>query len=148
MLKIRETYRIDWLFQLSDNFYPSIYFDTRLSAKEKTQMIEGRIIESYRIANSVKNNTHIPKIIPYFWYKYHGGQKFLTKVKVFWRTKRKQTFVVLQEDVFNAFLTLSTSDVDAVVIWGSSNDVNTKAKCLDLYQYVDNVLGPSLVNNF
>ncbi|XP_044261623.1 hyaluronidase-like [Tribolium madens] len=127
----KENDRLEWLFQMSDNLHPSIYFDGRLSAKEKIQMIEGRINEAHRVATYVKTRTHRPKIVPYFWYKYHGGQVFLTK-----------------EDLFNAVLTLSTSDIDGVVIWGSSNDVNTKNKCLDLYEYVDNVLGPSLVNNF
>lgn len=73
-------FRIDWLFRLSDNLYPSIYLDARLTPREKTQMIEGRINEAKRVAN-INNKTKSLKILPYFWYKYHGGQTFLTKVK-------------------------------------------------------------------
>ncbi|RZB39276.1 Glyco hydro 56, Piwi, PAZ and/or DUF1785 domain containing protein [Asbolus verrucosus] len=125
---LKENDRIDWLFNASDNLHPSLYLSGgRLTPKEKMQMIEGRVNEAHRVAAYVKTKTHEPKIVPYFWYKYHGGQTFLSK-----------------EDVFNSFLTLSTLDVDGVVIWGSSNDVNTKAKCLELYEYVDNVLGPGL----
>jgi hyaluronoglucosaminidase len=72
--------RIDWLFRLSGNLYPSVYFESRLSAKEKVQMIEGRVQEAHRVADHGKTKGRTPKVVPYFWYKYHGGEVFLTKV--------------------------------------------------------------------
>jgi hyaluronoglucosaminidase len=72
--------RIDWLFRLSGNLYPSVYFESRLSAKEKVQMIEGRVQEAHRVADHGKTKGRTPKVVPYFWYKYHGGEVFLMKV--------------------------------------------------------------------
>lgn len=31
------------------------------------------------------------------------------------------------------------------IIWGSSNDVNTRRKCQKLDQYLTNILGPELI---
>jgi hyaluronoglucosaminidase len=76
----KENDRIDWLFRLSGNLYPSVYFESRLSAKEKVQMIEGRVQEAHRVADHGKTKGRTPKVVPYFWYKYHGGEVFLTKV--------------------------------------------------------------------
>ncbi|KAJ8982193.1 hypothetical protein NQ317_013495 [Molorchus minor] len=104
-----ENNRIDWLFKLSDDLYPSIYLGNL------------RLTDSDRVA----------MIIPYFWYKYHDTKDFVSK-----------------DDLYRIFTVLATSMIDGMVIWGSSNDVNTKTKCLQLYQYVDDVLGPSLVNIF
>lgn len=72
------------MFDLSDNFYPSIYLgNLRLSASDKVEMIEGRINEAYRMAERVRNDTYIPKIIPYFWYKYHDTKQFVSKASSF-----------------------------------------------------------------
>nr|XP_023016548.1 hyaluronidase-like [Leptinotarsa decemlineata] len=126
---IEENNRIQWLFLNDDNFYPSIYLpNLRLTENEKVQMIQGRIEESRRIKKQFNRTS---KIIPYFWYKYQDTNKFVTKT-----------------DLSNAFGVLSKSDIDGLVIWGSSNDVNSKQKCLDLYHYIDNTLGPLLVNSF
>lgn len=46
--------------------------------------------------------------------------------------------------MLNVFFMLMSSDIDGFIIWGSSNDVNTKKKCLELYDYIDTVLGPVL----
>ncbi|KAJ8916657.1 hypothetical protein NQ315_000302 [Exocentrus adspersus] len=122
----QENDRTKWLFELSDNLYPSIYLgNLRLTANNKVEMVEGRIKEARRV---VQNGT---KIIPYFWYKYHDTKQFVSK-----------------DDVFNVFTVLSTSVIDGVVLWGSSLDVNTKSKCLHLFQYIDDVLGPLLLNSF
>lgn len=43
------------------------------------------------------------------------------------------------------FTVLGSSHIDGVILWGSSNDVNTRTKCLELYQYIDEELGP-LIN--
>lgn len=48
----------------------------------------------------------------------------------------------LQDDLYNAIDLMKKSDMDGVIIWGSSGDVNTKENCLALQNYVDEVLGP------
>lgn len=45
------------------------------------------------------------------------------------------------------FFVLKALNVDGFIIWGSSNDVNTKNKCTDLYSYIDDILGPALLNS-
>lgn len=45
------------------------------------------------------------------------------------------------------FFVLKALNVNGIILWGSSNDVNTKTKCDQLYSYVDNVLGPALLNS-
>ncbi|CAG9833995.1 unnamed protein product [Diabrotica balteata] len=124
-----ENDRLKWLFQLSDNYYPSIYIgNSSLSAPQKVQMIEGRIEESHRIMKSLNIRKNI---IIYFWYKYQDTNKFLNK-----------------SDVFNIFTVLASANIDGVILWGSSNDVNTRSKCVELYNYIDDILGPALVYNF
>lgn len=74
------SYRTTWLFQLTDNFHPSVYLgDKKLTATDKVQMVEGRIDESLRIIRKL-NFVAPSKIIPYFWYKYHDTNEFVTKV--------------------------------------------------------------------
>ncbi|CAH0549075.1 unnamed protein product [Brassicogethes aeneus] len=127
---VLENNNIKWLFESQDNFYPSIYMgDLHMSAKDKVQMITGRMVEANRVRNMVKNRKH-PKILPYYWYKYHDTNGFLSK-----------------DDVFNTLAVLGSSNIDGLILWGSSNDVNTKKKCYALYDYIQDTLGPSLINN-
>lgn len=122
---IAENDRLKWLFQLTDNFYPSIYIgNSSYSMIDKIKMVKGRINESIRI----RNNLNVRKnIIIYFWFKYQDTTKFLSK-----------------EDLLNIFTIIAKANIDGLVIWGSSNDVNTKQKCLELHQYIDDILGPLL----
>lgn len=72
-----ENDRIKWMFNISDNLYPSLYLsENRLNAAEKIQMIEGRIKEAFRISNN-------QQILPYFWYKYQDTKTFVSKVTTF-----------------------------------------------------------------
>lgn len=41
--------------------------------------------------------------------------------------------------------TIHNSNASGIIIWGSSNDVNTKSKCLDLLDYVNTTLGPAVL---
>ncbi|XP_057663715.1 hyaluronidase B-like isoform X3 [Diorhabda carinulata] len=123
--RLRAKRKLKWLFQLTDNFYPSVYIgNSSYSMVDKIKMVKGRINESIRIRNSLNVRKNI---ILYFWFKYQDTNKFLSK-----------------EDLLNLFTVISKSNIDGVVIWGSSNDVNTKQKCLELHQYIDDVLGPIL----
>lgn len=48
----------------------------------------------------------------------------------------------LQEDLFNSINYMKKSGINGVILWGSSNDVDTKKKCNLLQEYIQNVLGP------
>lgn len=41
---------------------------------------------------------------------------------------------------------MKANEVDGFVLWGSSNDVNSKKNCYDLFNYIDFYLGPALKN--
>ncbi|XP_044742020.1 hyaluronidase-like [Chrysoperla carnea] len=119
----KENDKTIWLFESSDTFYPSLYFnEKKLTPNGRQQLIRGRITEAQRIADNIAT----PKfIIPYFWYKYQDTGAFLT-----------------QEDIYLSLTQLKKSGVNGVIFWGSSNDVNTKAKCQELHDYVEQTLGP------
>lgn len=124
---MKENDRLMWLFESSDNLHPSFYLsENRLTAAEKIQMIEGRIEEAQRIQQQTPNK---PQILPYFWFKYQDTKNFVSK-----------------RDLFNSLLAMKGNKVDGFVLWGSSNDVNTKTKCYDLFEYIDGTLGPILLN--
>ncbi|XP_060534174.1 hyaluronidase-like [Cylas formicarius] len=120
----QENDRTTWLFNLADNFYPSLYLgDKRLNATDKIQLVQGRLDEALRLRKAL--NAPSKQILPYFWYKYQDTLEFLRK-----------------DDLLNTLTVLAGSNVDGVILWGSSNDVNTKAKCQQLYAYLDDILGP------
>ncbi|GLG98918.1 Hyaluronidase [Gryllus bimaculatus] len=50
------------------------------------------------------------------------------------------------EALYTSIATPKNMDVNGVVIWGSWNDVKTKAKCEALQSYVGSVLGPIVKN--
>lgn len=41
---------------------------------------------------------------------------------------------------------MKANEVDGFVIWGSSADVNSKKNCYALFDYINDSLGPALVN--
>lgn len=49
-----------------------------------------------------------------------------------------------QVDLKSVLHTLYVSGATGFIIWGSSNDVNTKEKCIKLLNYLDNTLGPNI----
>ncbi|XP_044763612.1 hyaluronidase-like [Coccinella septempunctata] len=124
-----ENDRLFWLFSESALLLPSLYLQSKLNKKDKIELIEGRVAEAQRIANYIQQKQKRPAIVPYFWYKYQDTRRFLKK-----------------EDLKDAFSMLSSLRVDGVIIWGSSNDVNTKEKCRVLYNYLSDILGPILIN--
>lgn len=56
--------------------------------------------------------------------------------------KRKNDNSLLQEDVLNGFKTIQNLGGDGIVLWGSSNDFNTKLKCQEFKNYLTEILGP------
>lgn len=47
-----------------------------------------------------------------------------------------------QADLEATLRKISELGADGLIIWGSSNDINTKEKCLRFREYLNNDLGP------
>ncbi|XP_077298516.1 hyaluronidase B-like [Arctopsyche grandis] len=121
---VDENNRIQWLWDESDILFPSVYMSkNRLSSAERLQMVKGRVLEARRVASRTNRNS---LIYPYVWYKYQDEtSEFVTKA-----------------DLHSAISHMKNSNLNGAVIWGSSNDVSSREKCVALEQYVKNVLGP------
>ncbi|KAF5279141.1 hypothetical protein FQA39_LY18319 [Lamprigera yunnana] len=118
---------IRWLFRATDNLNPSVYLrENGFTATQRKELINGRIKEAQRIMSTLRDNKN-RSLIPYFTLQYPDTSQFLSKV-----------------DIENSIDVFKTKQVDGVIIWGSSNHVNTEAKCKSLYHYVDTVFGPAL----
>nr|QTY40918.1 venom polypeptide precursor [Doratifera vulnerans] len=114
-----ENDNIGWLWSKSVGLYPSVY-TKRIRPKKQAELIRGRITE----ANRVKAPGTI--VVPYFWFKYLDGG-FLS-----------------EHDMNMSLKTLYDANVDGIIIWGSSADVNTADKCLELQDYLEQILGPAI----
>lgn len=69
------------------------------------------------------------------------SHKTLTSFKYYvlqWNYRK----LTLQEEVDAVFETLQSKQASSLIVWGSSNDVNTVEKCNQLYKYVDSTFGP------
>jgi hyaluronoglucosaminidase len=51
---------------------------------------------------------------------------------------------LLQEDLGNSLAIVHEYNAGAVVLWGSSNDTNSRERCIALKHYLNSVLGPSI----
>lgn len=72
---------MEWLYNITDNLHPSLYLsESKLTAEQKMQMVEGRINEAHRIVNFLNKTDGGTEILPYFWYKYQDTKEFLSKV--------------------------------------------------------------------
>ncbi|OWR47682.1 putative hyaluronidase [Danaus plexippus plexippus] len=91
-----------------------------LSSTQLSSLINGRVKESVRVR--FKNTP----VLPYFWFRYRDAG------------------FMKQEDLSVALSTLYQSKASGLIIWGSSNDVNTVDKCKKLYNYVETILGPKI----
>ncbi|CAG9568574.1 unnamed protein product [Danaus chrysippus] len=111
---------IYWLWAESTALFPSIYSSKKLTNSQLPFHIKGRIKESARV------RLEDTPILPYFWFRYRDGD------------------FMKQEDLSVALSTLYQSKASGLIIWGSSNDVNTVDKCKKLYNYVETVLGPNI----
>lgn len=119
----KENDRITWLFKISDALYPSVYLREKLNTIQQVQLVKGRIKEAKRIGNQ-------KRIIPYYRYKYTDTKNYVDVYHL------KQTLTPIRD-----------SNVDEIVFWGSSKDVSSKKNCIELAEYVESTLGPTLNNN-
>lgn len=75
-------FRLFWLFSDSSLLLPSLYLQSKLTKKDKIELIEGRVREAQRIADYIQQRQKRPSIVSYFWYKYQDTKGFLKKVTV------------------------------------------------------------------
>ncbi|XP_065215815.1 hyaluronidase A-like [Planococcus citri] len=116
--------RIKWLFEESSAIYPSLYYKKySMTQHTRAQFMEGRVTESMRVARM--SSTPTP-VYPYTWFKYYDSKEFVDK-----------------NDLINSMVIPKKDGAAGVIIWGSSNDVNTESKCRSLHNYVNTVLGPA-----
>ncbi|XP_012263256.2 hyaluronidase-like isoform X1 [Athalia rosae] len=121
-----ENDRLSWMFNLQGMLLPSVYIRSSLNKRERMELISCRVKEAMRISSKLKQA--LPKtVLPYFWYKYQDKtDDFLTS-----------------EDLSNGFRLIKSIGGDGIVIWGSSNDFNTKQKCQEFRDYLSETLGPT-----
>ncbi|EEB14203.1 Hyalurononglucosaminidase precursor, putative [Pediculus humanus corporis] len=121
----RENDKILWLFNTSTAFYPSLYMSTKLNEFQQSQFVIGRLNEAWRMAIKV-SGPKIPRVNPYIWFKYYDSEEFLSYA-----------------DIYSALDVTRKYKMGGAIIWGSSNNVNSKEKCKTLLRYLDTVLGPA-----
>ncbi|XP_075986202.1 hyaluronidase-like isoform X2 [Anticarsia gemmatalis] len=115
----QENDEIDWLWSESTAIFPSVYSTHDMSSSQLSAFIRGRVKEAARVKSNVP-------ILPYWWYRYRDDGYFT------------------EADLDASFSTFYKSNATGFIIWGSSNDVNTVAKCQKLRDYVTNTLGPAI----
>jgi len=121
-----ENNKIQWLFDNSVAIFPSLYLSKlQMSPEQRVQFMKGRMNEAVRVAQNVQRVTK-PTVNAYVWYRYHDVNEFLS-----------------QEDLRNSLAIVHQYN-GAVILWGSSNDTNSKEKCSALKHYLNTVLGPAI----
>uniref|UniRef100_A0ABD2VTE1 Hyaluronidase n=1 Tax=Trichogramma kaykai TaxID=54128 RepID=A0ABD2VTE1_9HYME len=53
--------------------------------------------------------------------------------------------VFLQRELVGTIMEISRRGADGMILWGSSADLDTEAKCNDFRDYLHEVLGPTLL---
>lgn len=118
----RDNDGMSWMFNEMSAHYPSLYLkENDMYSWKRRMFVEGRLNEAMRVAGDVP-------VYPYVWYKYHDTDAFLT-----------------QEDMVEVLRRPLSRGCRGVVIWGASNDVNTREKCQALARYLDEVIGPTVL---
>lgn len=110
-----------WLFSASTSIYPSLYLKHKnMTEYDRLRFMQGRLDEANRIKEG-------KPVYPFIWFKYFDNKEFLKN-----------------SDMINALVVPRKMGSQGVIIWGSSNDVNTERKCQNLLSYLHNTLGPAV----
>ncbi|CAG9767753.1 unnamed protein product [Ceutorhynchus assimilis] len=125
-LVMDENDRINWLFDLSDSLYPSVYLQESYTAEQRVRYIETSLDEAIRIRNNSDSNK---KIYVYYWYKYQDTGNYLSK-----------------QDLFMTLTSIASYNIDGLILWGASADVSSKSNCVQVYEYIDTVFGPTVIH--
>uniref|UniRef100_A0A8D8UZ88 Hyaluronidase n=1 Tax=Cacopsylla melanoneura TaxID=428564 RepID=A0A8D8UZ88_9HEMI len=110
-----------WLFSASSSLYPSLYLKhSNMTEIDRMRFMQGRLEETNRVRDA-------SPVYPYIWFKYFDDKEFLK-----------------DSDMINSIIIPKKLGADGVIIWGSSNDVNSERKCRALVSYLHNTLGPAV----
>ncbi|KAK6634016.1 hypothetical protein RUM44_004623 [Polyplax serrata] len=123
---LKENNELLWLFNSSTALFPSIYMSSRFDEFEQVKFVVGRLNEAWRVA-ILKSKRNFPPVYPYIWFKYYDSENYLSKA-----------------NIYTALEITRRYKMGGAVIWGASNDVNSKEKCETLLEYLKTVLGPTV----
>ncbi|XP_055920408.1 hyaluronidase Tab y 2.0101-like [Eupeodes corollae] len=121
-----ENNMIQWMFQSSDVIYPSVYLQERIPPFNRIPFVRGRVSEALRVAKMSDEKVR-PQVLVYHRY-------------VFTDTLRQ----IDAATTFNIFQEIKQNGADGIVLWGSSYDLDTKAKCQQFQIYLKEKLGPAV----
>ncbi|XP_069689199.1 hyaluronidase Tab y 2.0101-like [Periplaneta americana] len=119
-----ENDRLQWMFEASGALYPSLYESAQYSTDQHIAFLKGRMDEAVRVAD---NTTPRPPIYSYYRYNYFDSGEYLSV-----------------DDLSNGFKTMRDYGASGVILWGSSNDLNTTDKCKSFNEFLNSHLGPIL----
>lgn len=113
--------QIQWLFNASTALFPSVYLSqTGRDRDDEFLFIQNKLKEAARVAKD-------RYVFPYFWYRY-----------------RDDGF--LSDDDLRSNLALPRAlGFAGAILWGSSGDMNTQAKCGTLNTQLEDRLGPEIL---
>ncbi|CAB3225699.1 unnamed protein product [Arctia plantaginis] len=118
---LSENDKLSWLWSKSTALFPSVYTsEPETTPEQLAKFIKGKINEAARV------RTKGTPILPYFWFRYKDGNN------------------LKQNDLQAALDAFYNSDASGFIIWGSYKDVINKSLCLQLKEYVTNILGPAV----
>ncbi|XP_075238495.1 hyaluronidase-like [Lycorma delicatula] len=121
---VQDNNRLKWLFEETSALYPSMYLKSQgMTEASRAKFIMGRMEETNRIS---RKHSYIPTY-PYMWYKYRDVNRFLSR-----------------DDLMNSFEIPRRNGAVGAIIWGATNDVNSKEKCGAVYDYLQRILGPTV----
>ncbi|XP_057321990.1 hyaluronidase-like [Microplitis mediator] len=120
---LNENNKLSWLWELEDVLLPSIYLRNSLSSTKRLELITKRLTEAARL------NKKFPKrpLLPYFSFKFHDQKDVYLKKK----------------DLQSSFNSMIKNGADGHIIWGSSQDFDSREKCLKFKKYLNDTLGPA-----
>ncbi|XP_055687636.1 hyaluronidase Tab y 2.0101-like [Lutzomyia longipalpis] len=121
----QENNRIMWLFENSDVILPSVYLTEAWAPNMRKSIIKGRVGEANRVARATHKRPR-PHVLTYIRYAYTDTLNFLS-----------------QGDLYDAFSVMDQKKSDGI-LWGSSFDLNSQAKCRNFRKYLEDQLGPIL----
>ncbi|GAB0087858.1 hypothetical protein DMENIID0001_022120 [Sergentomyia squamirostris] len=110
-----------WLFRAYDHWFPSVYIpEEDFSPEERMKLVRGRANEYRRLRNKFNVKA---KIYPYVWFVYNLKENYLT-----------------EGDLRNTLVSLKDGEMDGAVIWGASNNLNSKRLCEKLLEYTNTTM--------
>ena len=121
------------LWKAGSALYPSVYIgpNSKYPFLRTPAFVQGEILETRRIREKFGLKDY--EIIAFTWYDLFNGTDVSN-----WLPMTNQT------DLSTEFDTPKASLADGIIVWGSSADVSTPARCNNMKDYVNSTLGPKL----